>query len=231
VITKGAKSVDRVSQPRGTATGEIQTNISRALQDPNVRSIVLDIDSPGGSVKGIEETANLIFKARKQKPVVAFASDMTASAAYWLGSQANTFMGNSTAAVGSIGVYMVVVDSSEFAKKQGAKVIKVATGPFKGAGEPGTEVNQAQIDAFQVEVDDILEIFVKQVSRGRAMTRDAVRESADGRMFIGKDAVSKGLLDRLGSLDDAVAEAARLADGGRIKRAAEGRDPRALAEL
>lgn len=221
VITKGAAAVNDVSQPRGTSTGEIQQNISRVMNDPNVKAIVLDIDSPGGSVKGVEETANLIFKSRKSKPIVAFASDMMASAAAWLGLQANFVIANSTAAVGSIGVFMVVVDSSEAAKDAGLEVITIGTGEFKGAGEPGTVITAAQRAAFKVEVDAIQDVFVASVSKGRDMARTAIREIADGRVFIGKDAVRKGLVDRIGSLSDAVNEATRLADGGKRRTSTE----------
>lgn len=218
VITKGAKAVNRVSQPRGTATGEIQTAVNSALMRPDVKGMVLNMDTPGGSVKAIEETSNMIFKARKTKPIVMFASDATLSAGIWLGSQATMAIGNGTAMVGSIGVYMVVVDSRKAAEKAGFVVRKIATGPLKGAGEPGTEVTAEQLAAFQIEVDDILTVFVRHVARGRRMNIGDVRKLATGGVWIGAKAVSVGLLDRIGSLGDAISEAQRLAAGG--KRAA-----------
>ena len=166
VIAKGASSVSDVSEPRGTATGEIQENISRALNDSEFDSIVLVVDSPGGDVNGIEATANLIYKARKHKSIVAFADGTMGSAAYWLASQAQTIFGAETSAVGSIGVFAVIVDSSEARKMAGLTLEVISSGPLKGAVD-GKSLTEEQRADIQLQIDDLHAVFVKQVARGR----------------------------------------------------------------
>ena len=223
IISKRLSMIERSSH-LGTSTGDIQTKISRALDDPNVRAIVLNIDSPGGSVSGIVETSNLIAKADAKKPVIAYASDLMASAAYWLGSQSRWIVGDDTAQVGSIGVYTVMVDSSAAAGKLGYSVHVVGSGYMKGAGQPGTEITDEQLAAIRQNVEDISDVFVRHVARGRAMSVGEVTALADGNLWIGKKALKAGLLDKVGSLGDAIAAAKRAASGKELSASSASED-------
>lgn len=215
IILKRMGFIERASH-LGTSTAEIQKNITAALNDPDVKAIVLDIDSPGGSVAGIEETGNLIAKVNKAKPVVAYTSGIMASAAYWLGSQASSIVSVRTAELGSIGVYMVVVDSSKLHSDAGVTVNVVRSkGDFKGTGEIGTKLTDTQRAMLQAVVDDLYDVFVSNVASGRGMSIKDVKRIADGSISVGKSALSIGLIDKLGDLNDAVALAGELSVGNR----------------
>jgi signal peptide peptidase SppA len=170
-----------------------------------VASLMLRIDSPGGSVAGIADLADLIHQASQAKPVYAFIEDCGASAAYWLASQCRFVWANTSARVGGIGVYGVVRDFSKAFESAGIRTHVIRAGAFKGAGVTGTPVTDAQLAEAQREIDAINELFVKAVSRGRRTSIDRVRALADGRVHIGEHARSLGLIDAVGSLDQVVA--------------------------
>jgi len=118
----------------GTAMLDIGQQVEHAADDDDVSAILLRIDSPGGSVRGTADLAATVAAANKVKPTVAYAEDMMASGAYWIGSAAGKVYSNSTAIVGSIGTYAALLDSSGAADKLGLKVHVVRAGAFKGAG-------------------------------------------------------------------------------------------------
>ena len=190
----------------GTATSLIRRDIRNATRDDRVKSIMLMIDSPGGTVAGTADLATEVAKAAAQKTVVAYIEDLGASAAYWVASQAHKVYANSTALVGSIGTYAVVWDASGAAAREGIKVHVIRAGEMKGAGEPGTEVTPAQLAEFQRIVDEMNEFFVRGVAGGRKMTLQATRELADGRVWIGADAEKRRLVDGVRSYEEVIAE-------------------------
>lgn len=209
VISKGARSVDRISQPRGTSTGEIQMNLSRALDNDSVSAVLLDIDSPGGTVAGIEATSNFIFKSRGRKPIIAFIGDLGASAAWWLASQADLVVAMEGASIGSIGVFSVVIDSSEAAKQQGVRVMIIGSGSLKGMGQPGTAITKEHRTELQKSVDDTNGIFIAHVAKGRGLTTEQVEAVAGGGTFRGVEALSNLMIDQVGSFEDAISLAER----------------------
>ena len=147
VIAKYSRMVNGSSQPRGTSLEQLGRQLGEARTDARVSRIFLLIESPGGSVAGLADFADQVYRTSFEKPVVAFADDMAASAAYWIGSQANAFYGNATAAIGSIGVYTLFVDSSERAKQMGLEFIIVRSGANKGIGSPGFPVSGTAVGA------------------------------------------------------------------------------------
>ncbi|HDK41693.1 MAG TPA: S49 family peptidase, partial [Nitrospirae bacterium] len=115
----------------------IGENLKKALADPSVKAVLLNIDSPGGTVDGTAELAQLIYESRGEKPIVAFTDGMIASAAYWIASAADTrYISSDTTEVGSIGVIMTHVDYSQAYEKVGIKITQIVSGKYKNIGSP-----------------------------------------------------------------------------------------------
>lgn len=195
----------------GTSTVAARRQIRHAAADNEVGSILLRIDSPGGTVAGTMDLAQEVAAAAKRKRVEAYIEDMGASAAYWIASQASKVWANDTALVGSIGTYAVLYDLSELAKTEGIKVHVVRAGEFKGMGEPGTEISEKHLAEVQRIVNELNSHFLAGVQAGRRMKAERVKELADGRVHIGQAAVTEGLIDGVQSFD---AVLAALAGGG-----------------
>lgn len=186
----------------GTSTATFRRKLRQAEKDPQVKKILLVIDSPGGEVDGTSDLAEDVSRINAKKPVVAYASDLCASAAYWIGSQAGEFYANSTATVGSIGTYMTIADRSEQAARSGIKVHVISTGPQKGAGVQGTAITEAHLAEFQTYVDALNAEFLAAVAKGRKMSAEKVAELATGQVWVGKKAAELGLVDKIESLDN-----------------------------
>ncbi|HOX08851.1 MAG TPA: S49 family peptidase [Planctomycetota bacterium] len=190
-----------------TGVQDVQAALAAALADKAVDSILFEIDSPGGSVSGVQELADAIRAARAVKPVAAHISDLGASAAYWLASQASRVTANQTAEVGSIGVYMVMVDSSKAAEAEGFKVHLIASGPHKGAGVPGVPLTEEQIAVEQEMVNKLAEQFVGAIAAGRGMAATEVASLATGRTWLAADALRAKLIDGVANYESALAAA------------------------
>ena len=189
----------------GTTFGEIQAAIGRALDDARVDGIVLDMDSPGGTVNGTEETAEVVFAARGKKPIVAYSSGMMASAAYWIGSAAERVIVGKTAEVGSIGVLMVHRDWSRAEERFGVKTTYLTAGKYKALGNPSEPLSEFARGEFQAQLDQLYSMFVGAVALHRDTEETKVRaDMAEGRLFIGERAVGAGLADETGNLQAAI---------------------------
>ena len=191
----------------GTSTIGVRNQIADAVAMDDVRSIMLHIDSPGGTVAGTMELAEDIRQADEVKPVYAHIDDMGASAALWAGSQVRSLTANKMAQVGSIGVVAVLADYSAKAEKQGIKFHVVSTGRYKGAGTPGTPITEEHLDFVQERVDQINEMFIGSLASGRGMDDKAVRALADGRTWIAGEAQANGLIDEVMDFRSAVEKA------------------------
>ena len=214
VIAKHASMVNGVSQPTGSSVQRIADDLAAAVEDPRVRSIMLRIESPGGSIGGLPELADAIREARKVKPVFAFCDDQACSAAYWLASQATAVYATQAAAVGSIGVYTVLIDSSKRAEAANLRFVKLRSGPYKGTGEPGTPITDDEIAPLQARIDALCSLFVQAVADGRGMDVDAVADLATGAVFTGRQAVENGLIDGIASYEQVFDKARRAAGDG-----------------
>jgi len=172
----------------------VSAQIDAFLDDAEVQTIVFHVDSPGGVVGGVEEVARKI--ANSSKPTIAYTDGMMCSAAYWLGSSADRVIASPSADVGSIGVYMNLIDVSQAYADMGVKavVIKSSATPYKAAGIEGTSLSQEQINYFQSEVDAIYTDFVASVKTKRKMASD---DAMKGQSMSGKIASSMGLLTGL----------------------------------
>lgn len=196
-----------------------RSQLRAAAADPDVKSIVLNIDSPGGYVDLIPETAADIRTAGNQKPVVAVANTLAASAAYWLAAQAHEIVVSPSAEVGSIGVYQVHMDKSEMLATMGVKPTIVRAGKYKIEGNPYTPLSQDGHDQMQEGVDDYYDMFTKDVALGRGVqVADVVGGYGEGRTLTARRAVRAGLADKVATLNDTIS---RLSSGrARVRRAA-----------
>lgn len=168
---------------------------------PNVRGIVLAIDSPGGAVAGVTEAANAI--AQMRKPVFAVADYQATSAAYWLAAQADRLYVPATGMVGSIGVYAVRVDQTKADAQAGVAYDFVASGSRKGDGDPHKPTTAAELKDLQRMVDDSFGLFAASIAKARGLDVAAIA-ALEGAVVQGSDAVARGLADAVGTVGDAV---------------------------
>ncbi len=189
----------------GSSIELIERDFREALEDPQVKSILLHIDSPGGSVDGVQELGNLIFESRKRKPIVAFTEGMMASAAYWFGSAAERiYISSDTTQVGSIGVVASHVDISKAEEMRGYKTTEIVAGRYKRIDSRYAPLSEEGRAVLQEAVDYIYSVFVNDVARFRGVPVEKALEMADGKVFIGKQALDAGLADGLATLDELV---------------------------
>ena len=184
----------------GVSYAAIRAQVRAATADPAVKGLMLMVNSPGGTVEGVAETADLIFQAGKVKPVWAQVMGSAASAAYWLASQAGNISANRLDRVGSIGVYGVFYDTSKAAEAQGVKPILVTTGDYKGAGAAGLPITEAQVGEWQRLADAYYREFLAAILRGRGgngFGPAKIKALADGREWTGQEALSLGLIDNV----------------------------------
>jgi signal peptide peptidase SppA len=185
----------------GSSTVIARQQLRAALRDDKVSSILMWIDSPGGTVSGTVDLADDVAEAAKLKPVYAFIEDTGASAAYWIASQASKVFANPTAVIGSIGAFMVVRDVSRAAENAGIRTHVISTGPYKGAGVPGAEVTDTQLADWQRLMDEVTGQFTAAIAKGRGMAEVSVKALADGRVHIGPGAHRLGLIDGVQTFD------------------------------
>ncbi len=189
----------------GTSTENFGAAFKQALDDPNIAAIVLNVDSPGGSVFGVEELADQIYSGRSVKPVVAVANAVAASAAYWLGSQAEELVVTPSGEVGSIGVIAAHDDVSKMAETIGVKRTYITYGRFKAEGNPYEPLGDETLEHLKARLAEYGEAFVKAVARGRGVTAAKVRKDfGEGRVFGAAQAVAVGMADREGTLQETI---------------------------
>lgn len=186
----------------GTSTDAVGQRIDELSADPNVRAIVLDVDSPGGSVYGVAELADKIRAVAKDKKVIGVANSEAASAAYWLLSQASEVVVTPNGQVGSIGVYVMHVDQSEALRALGQEVTFVSAGERKVAGNSYGPLDQIGREELQKSVDDYYAKFTASVAKGRGRMQSTVQGGfGKGGMVRAEEAVSEGMADKIGTLE------------------------------
>jgi len=178
---------------------------SELVQDPKISAIVIDVDSPGGQVDGIEELSQKIFEARGQKPIVAVADHTMASGAYWIGTAADEVVASPSSEMGSIGVFAAHVDMSQALEKEGVKVSLISRGKYKIEGNPYEPLSEEARTAIDARVGDYYESFVNSVARNRGVKVAAVRNGfGEGRVVGARQAVELGMADRVGTLEETI---------------------------
>lgn len=212
----------------GSAASDISRALRTALADSGVDRIVLDIDSPGGSVFGVDELASEIRAASATKPIIGIANSVAASAAYWIGSAATELYVTPGGQVGSIGIVAAHEDVSQSLKAAGVSITLITAGKHKAEGNPYGPLGSEARANLQAEVDSYGGDFTRAVARGRGVSVETVRrDMGQGRMLRGAAAVAAHMVDGVMTFDDVMA-------GARLGTAAGGRKtyagmPRALA--
>lgn len=191
----------------GTSTQIASRNLRDALADPAVHSIIQYVDSPGGTVDGTQAYANEVFAAREVKPIVTLASGLMASAGYWFGSAGQrVYIADTTTQVGSIGVIATHIDISQSEQQRGVKTTEIFAGQYKRIASQYAPLTDAGRKSIQDDVDYLYSLFVGAVAKQRGVSVDQVlKDMADGRVFIGQQAIDAGLVDGVSTLDELVA--------------------------
>jgi len=200
-----------------TSIEKLQSDFRQMVTDDTIKSIVLNIDSPGGMSDLIMEMGDTIYEARGQKPIVAVANTTAASAAYWLGSQAEQFYVTPSGQVGSVGVYTVHQDKSAQQEKEGISTTMISAGKYKVEGSPFGPLSDDAKEHMQERVNETYAEFVSAVARGRGTNEEVVKESyGDGRTYRAKTALAMGMVDGVQTLDSVIGGMMEYSTGGYV---------------
>ena len=218
VVTQRGNMVEDISGPGSTSTQQFTSALRQVLADDTVGQILIDIDSPGGSVYGVAELASEIVKARAQKPVVAVANSLAASAAYWIGCSASEFYVTPGGEVGSIGVWQAHFDYSKALEEEGVKTTLVSAGKFKVEGNPYVPLDPKAQAFMQSRVDDYYNAFIQAVAVGRGVSVDDVRNGmGEGRVLGADAALVQRMVDGIASFDDVLARMQAKVTGNAVR--------------
>ena len=180
----------------GNSFQRIRQAVADALADPKVAGILLNVNSPGGTVAGTMETAHALREAAEQKPLFAYADGLMASAAYWLCSPAKIIAAPATADIGSIGVVMVHTDWTKWNEEHGLDFTYLHAGEYKVAGNPNSPLSDRDRTYFMQGIGGTYELFVDAVAQGRGLDADAVA-ATEARVYLAAEAQKQGLIDNV----------------------------------
>ena len=174
--------------------------IDRLIDDENNKGILLDVDSPGGTVYESEELYLKLLQYKEETgcPVWAYMAHYAASGGYMVSMAADKIYANSNTTTGSIGVIMSGYDMTGLYEKLGIEYVSITSGENKDS----SQMNEGQIEIYQSQVDECYERFIDIVEDGRNMSEKAVKKLADGRTYTAKQALEKGLIDEIALYDD-----------------------------
>jgi protease-4 len=197
----------------GTGLGAVDSEavmayVKQAEANRRVKAIVVAINSPGGTMVPAAEMYRVLREA--EKPVVAVMGDVAASGGYLVACGADKIIAHPASITGSIGVYGELINAAELLEKLGVEGIIIRSGGSKATGNWFERPTEDQLAIEQEIVDELYDLFVQAVAEGRGMDEANVRALADGRAYTGQRAADLGLVDELGSLEDAVREAGRM---------------------
>ncbi|BBO79556.1 multidrug transporter [Desulfosarcina ovata subsp. sediminis] len=204
-----AVGVVEIEGPIADARDALQ-QIRQFREDEDIKAIVVRIDSPGGAVGPSQEIYREIRKTVGTKKVVASMGAVAASGGYYVACAADGIVANPGTITGSIGVIMGYTNFQQLLDKIGMVPVVIKSGPYKDTGSPTREMREDERELLQAVTHGIHEQFVTAIAEGRKMAREKVVEAADGRIFTGETALQKGLVDRLGNFEDALAWAGEL---------------------
>jgi len=202
----------------GTSFEALSAQLRDAMRDPDVDTILFDVDSPGGNVAGATEFAREVLKARATKTVVAQANYLMASGAYWLASAATEIVASPSAKVGSIGVLAIHEDLSKAIEMEGVKPTLISAGKFKTEGNDTEPLTDEARVFIQAQVDEAYDRFVADVAKGRGVPATDVRNGfGEGRAVTARKALALKMIDRVATFEETLA---RLTSGAPGTRAA-----------
>lgn len=191
----------------GTSTEAFGQKFDELANDPKIKAIVMNVDSPGGSAYGLEELSTKIREARNSKrPIIAIANSLMASAAYYIGSAADEVIASPGAQVGSIGTIMVHTDISKANEEDGIVKTIIRAPANKAEGNPFEPLSDSASQHLQATVDQYYAMFVDAVAANRGISSAKVRtDYGQGRLLTAKDALSAGMVDRISTYDSVIA--------------------------
>lgn len=205
IVAQHASQVDDISGPGGTSTERVANSYRAAKADPSVKAIVINFDSPGGNVNGVQVLADEIFNGRGDKPVIAQVNSLCASAAYWVASSCDEIVMTPGAMAGSIGVYSLHQDVSKAVDAAGLKFTFISAGKYKVEGNAFEPLTDEAAQAAQSNVDAFYSDFVSAVARGRGVSvDDVIGGFGEGRVVKDKQAVKAKMADRVDTLDGTI---------------------------
>lgn len=191
----------------GITYSNVQQAIQTALDDNSVTGVVLKIDSPGGTVAGAFELSDYLYQARGKKTIISYADGMMASSAYLIGSATDRIVSPISASVGSIGVVNIHTELSGADKQAGIKRTVLSSGKYKALGNLYEPLSKDGWDDIQAKLDYFYGLFIKAVARNRGISEKKSLAMADGKIFIGQQALDVGLVDQIGDFDAALSYA------------------------
>jgi protease-4 len=213
-IREAEEETSWLSPPEEGTAARVREQLDRARADGDVKALLLRVDTPGGSATASDLVFQEIrrFKEERRVPVVAQFMSLATSGGYYLSMAADEVRALPTSVTGSIGVIFVGVNLAGLMEKLGIDDQTIVSGPYKDAGSPLRRMRPGEREQLQSIIDDLQSRFVAVVDEGRpALDEARVRELADGRIYSAPQALEAGLIDAIGSLDDAVARARELA--------------------
>lgn len=214
VIYAEGNVVDGKAKGLGTAVygDDIVEALKQAMNDDDVKAIVLRVNSPGGQATASESMTHAVMQAKEKKPVIVSMGDLAASAGYEMSCMADVIVAQPMTITGSIGVFGTIPNVNKLmTKKLGLNADTVLTNDNAASLGLFRPLNKAAMDMMTRNVEDFYKVFVGRVAEGRHMTYDAVHQIARGRVWTGADAIGIGLVDTLGGLDLALRIAAEKA--------------------
>lgn len=218
------------SSTGGGATAEGFTNsIESMAADDDIKAIIVDADTPGGNVLGVDEASAAVAAVRGVKPIIVQVNGNLASAGYWVGASADEIVMTPSSAAGAIGVRTAYDDLTAAMAKDGVAREIISAGKFKGEGLLGPLTDDTRA-YMQSRIDDYYGMFVDRVAKGRDVTTDAVRNGfGQGRMLGAAGAVREGMADRIGTMKDTLARFGVAPAQPQGRKVAPNREKRALA--
>ena len=189
---------------------QVLKHLTEFRNNPNVKSIVLRIDSPGGAVGAAQEVYREVSRTNEVKPVVASMGSMGASGGYYAALGAENIIANPGTMTGSIGVIVKFPNLEGLFEKIGYKSEVIKSGPLKDIGASNRQISEEERSLMQDLIDNVYNQFVRDIAVARAMPEETIFELADGRIYTGEQALAVGLIDSLGNFTDAIALAAEL---------------------
>ena len=189
-------------ESQGASSTDIVQFIQEANKNPNVKGIILEINSPGGSAVASKEIADAVKNSKK--PVVSWIREVGASGAYWISSSSKLIAADPLSITGSIGVTGSYLEFSDLFEKYGVTYERLVSGKYKDTGSPYKELTEEEKRLLQDKINQIHSVFVDEVASNRKLNRNQVEKLATGEFYLGKEAYDLGLVDYLGGKDLAI---------------------------
>ena len=189
----------------GTSAEIFGAYFSQLAKSPDIKTIVFDVNSPGGEVFGTSELVDKIKATKNGKKVIAVANSLMASAAYWISTTADEIVSTPSGITGSIGVIAIHEDISEMAKQAGVKFTIITSNEHKGEGNPYEPLTETAKTSMQQRVNYYDDMFVKSVSENRRISQKQLRETyGNGKTYTSADAIKLGVIDKVATLEQVI---------------------------